>query len=48
VATPDKEGKMYEEVVLNAGDGNLTVTVPAIKYWTMLVLEFVTNDFLEE
>jgi dextranase len=48
VATPDKEGKMYEEVVLNAGDGNLTVTVPAIKYWTMLVLEFVANDFLEE
>jgi dextranase len=39
VATPDKEGKMYEEVELVAGAGSVTVTVPAIKYWTMLVLE---------
>jgi dextranase len=39
IATPDKEGKMYEEIELNAGAGNVTVTVPVIKYWTMLVLE---------
>jgi dextranase len=39
VATPDKEGTMYEEVAITAGAGTVTVTVPAIKYWTMLVLE---------
>jgi dextranase len=40
VATPDKEGKMYEEIPFNAETGSVTLTVPAIKYWTMLVLEY--------
>jgi dextranase len=39
VATPDKEGKMHEEIELNTGAGSVSVTIPAIKYWTMLVLE---------
>jgi dextranase len=39
VATPDKEGKMYEEVSFTADAGSITVSIPAIKYWTMLVLE---------
>jgi dextranase len=40
VATPDREGKMYEEVSFTQdGTGVVTVTVPAVKYWTMVVLE---------
>ncbi|KAA6332453.1 Glycoside Hydrolase Family 66 [termite gut metagenome] len=38
-ATPDKEGKMYEELAFSVDDGSVTVTVPALKYWTMLVME---------
>jgi dextranase len=39
VATPDATGKMYEEVPFSQGDGKVTVTVPALEYWTMVVLE---------
>lgn len=38
-ATPDSEGKMYEELTFSQSANTLTVTVPALKYWTMLVLE---------
>jgi hypothetical protein len=30
---------MYEEIDVVAGNNGVAVTIPAIKYWTMLVLE---------
>jgi dextranase len=39
VATPDADGKMYEEVHFSQQDGKVTLVVPALKYWTMVVLE---------
>jgi dextranase len=38
-ATPDKEGKMYEELTFAQSNNLITVTIPALKYWTMLVME---------
>jgi len=38
-ATPDPEGKMYEEIDFSVGTGNITLTIPTLKYWTMLVIE---------
>jgi dextranase len=39
VATPDKEGKMYEELNFTQSDNLIKTSIPALKYWTMLVLE---------
>lgn len=39
LATPDKEGKMYEEVTFTQSNNLIKIFVPALKYWTMIVME---------
>ncbi|GHV56178.1 cycloisomaltooligosaccharide glucanotransferase [Bacteroidia bacterium] len=39
VATPDKEGRMFEEVEYTQNAGVVNFTLPALKYWTMIVIE---------
>jgi dextranase len=39
VATPDKEGSMYEDVTFTQNAGVVNFTLPALKYWTMIVIE---------
>jgi dextranase len=38
-ATPDKEGKIYEEIPFQQEQDNITITVSTLKYWTMIVVE---------
>jgi dextranase len=38
-ATPDREGKMYEDLTFETTGSTLTVMLPALKYWTMVVVE---------
>jgi len=40
VATPDSEGSLYTELDFSSGQGYITFTLPALKYWTMIVLEY--------
>lgn len=40
VGTPDREGKMYEELNFSTGAGYVSFTLPALKYWSMIVLEY--------
>ena len=39
VATPDRHAGAPEELAFTQADGKVTFTLPALKYWTMLVLE---------
>ncbi|MDP4276099.1 MAG: glycoside hydrolase family 66 protein, partial [Bacteroidota bacterium] len=39
-ATPDSEGSLYQELPFSQQAGTVTFQVPALKYWTMIVLEF--------
>ena len=39
VATPDKEGSMYQEIEFTQNTGVVNLTIPALKYWTMIVME---------
>jgi len=40
VATPDSEGNLYRELEFSAGDGYITLNLPVLKYWTMVVLDY--------
>lgn len=39
LATPDKEGKMHEEIRFTQNGGVVSFTLPALKYWTMIIIE---------
>jgi dextranase len=39
VATPDSEGSLYEELDFTSGEGYISFVLPALKYWTMIVLD---------
>lgn len=39
-ATPDSEGSMYQELDFTTGTGFISFQLPALKYWTMIVLEY--------
>ena len=38
-ASPDVNGGSPQSLDFHQADGYLTVTLPSLKYWTMLVLE---------
>jgi len=40
VATPDSEGNMYQELDFTTDTGSISFELPALKYWTMIVLEY--------
>ena len=39
-ATPDSEGSMYKELEFTTSTGYVSFEIPALKYWTMIVLEY--------
>jgi len=39
VATPDREGCMYEEVTFTQDAGRVSFSLPVLKYWTVVVIE---------
>lgn len=39
-ATPDSEGSLYQEVDFTSEQGFVSLTLPVLKYWTMIVLEY--------
>lgn len=39
-ATPDNEGSLYNELPFTQGNGYITFTLPVLKYWTMIVLDY--------
>ena len=39
-ATPDSEGSLYQELSFSQKAGVVSFEVPALKYWTMIVLDY--------
>jgi len=39
-ATPDNEGRIYQELDFTSEQGFVSLTLPVLKYWTMIVLEY--------
>lgn len=39
IATPDSHGGVKQELPFKQQGGNVTFTVPSVKYWTMIVIE---------
>jgi dextranase len=40
VATPDANFSVAQELDFDYADGMLTLTIPSLKYWTMLWVEY--------
>jgi dextranase len=40
VATPDANQGVAQELAFEYADGKVSVTIPSLKYWTMLWIEY--------